>query len=409
MIKKLAIGISCIITVAATAALAGCGGEKNYDELYADKVKVVYELEGGKYLNSTTSVNHYYDYRAGLTITPLEDKKFSKDGVTRDGGFILEGWYLEKTAKEDGTAEYSKQWNFATDTVPQGGITLYAKWKAPIKYSYDFIYVDGDEERVVLSENVSNGSTCESFLLGTDMYEYLKWHGDHPDNTTVIGVYYDAEFKEQYDPADTTHVPTETGAEGEEKGDTVKLYLKYIEGVYTVVSTKQQLLDASSDESIYLTADIDMEGEKINFNSCKQFDGNGHKVYNFALEYTVSFDGLVDVDDEGNSDALCISLFGNAKNVTVRNVTFENMTVTIDTSFSRITRIYVSPLAVTATNSTFEKVTVTNCAIEYKLLPDDFDIDRLFIVTDRGVYSGEEGTEKECKYENITVTDKTEE
>ena len=74
-----------------------------------------------------------------------------------------------------------------------------------------------------------------------------------------------------------------------------------------------------------------------------------------------------------------------------------------------MTRIYVAPLAITATNSTFEKVTVTDCTIEYKTLPAGFDIGRLVIVTDRGVYSGENGTEKECKYENITVTDKTEE
>ncbi|MDY3795244.1 MAG: InlB B-repeat-containing protein, partial [Agathobacter sp.] len=43
---------------------------------------------------------------------PFEDKSI----------YVFDGWYTDES--------FETKWNFATDTVPQGGITLYAKWKS---------------------------------------------------------------------------------------------------------------------------------------------------------------------------------------------------------------------------------------------------------------------------------------
>ena len=37
------------------------------DDLIEGKVKIVYELEGGKYKNSSSQIVHYYDFKPGST------------------------------------------------------------------------------------------------------------------------------------------------------------------------------------------------------------------------------------------------------------------------------------------------------------------------------------------------------
>ncbi len=388
MFKKLAIGTACILTVSAAAALSACGEETDYDDKYADRVKVVYELEGGKYLNSTTSVSHYYEFKSGAPrrILPLEDKSFSEGGVTRDGGFVLDGWYRTKTVEGE-AVEYSDRWNFETDVVADGGVTLYAKWNSPIVYSFDFVYTDANGvERVANSYKVNEGNTFGD-VWQNDVLTYANGYAGH----TAVAVYYDPEHKIPFD--DSVRHP------GGEESTAVKLYVEYIEGSYTIVRTAAQLKAARS-RNIYLLADIDMEGKPLSFTNFngKTFIGNGHTVSNFTLEYGNSrYDLVPDFEDE-KKKALCVALFGNAENVTVKDVSFENVTVTVDTFLSDVDKIYVAPLAVSAKNSTFENVSVAGT-----FGATDRTTAQIIYVTDRGTFVSEGTSETGCDFGKVTV------
>ena len=425
MFKKLAIGISCILAVTAGALSAGCGGPADYDKLYADKVKVVYELEGGYYGKVTIrpqNVKHYYDYVEGLKITAP-----SKD-VMRDGDYTFEGWYTG-TADEDGQVSYGEKWNFETDTVPREGITLYAKWKAPLKYAYEFVYIDeNDEEQSLHTSTVNAGNALGNVLSDVLDGAVLKWI-PAPSGYTAVGVYYDKDFSQEFD---DSIVPVERGEAGEELGDTVKLYVKLIEGDYTVVRSAAELTAAiKTPKDIYLFNDIDLKGaafnfyEFINFNN-KTLLGNGKKIHNFTIKYSdVNSARLEDFESESRNKntALHISLFGDVRNTTVKDVSFEDVTVTVTTGNKSVTKIYVAPLAVSATNSNFENVTV-KAAFGYGTFPNGFGANftfdaengryadensKVIFVTEHGVYKNENSTETNCNFADVTFTVKTEE
>ena len=395
MFRKIAIGIAFIITAVCGALLAGCG-TVDYDAKFSDKAKVIFELEGGKYLNSRTSVTHYYTVEEGKSckIAPLEDKKFSEEGVTRDGGFELDGWYKTKTTV-DGVTEYSDRWDFDRDTITKDGVTLYAKWNSPIIYSFDFVYIDENgEEQVANSYRVNAGNKFGD-VYKNDILTYANGYANH----TAIAVYNDPEHKVPFD--DSLVHP------GGEESCAVKLYVEYIEGTYSVVKTKAQLKTARS-RNIYLLADIDMEGDDLSFDNFrnKTLIGNGYTISNFNVSYE-SRGGLVNDFEDENKKALCIAIFGNADGATVKDVTFDKFTVVVDPFYSSIDKIYVAPLAVSAENSTFENVKVKGGTFAYKSSVEnipDFNVETdLVFVTDRGIiYKDENSTETGCEYD-ITV------
>lgn len=352
MFRKLAIAILSLIGISAAAAFVGCSGKIDYDEKYSDRVKIVFELEGGKYKNSTTSVSHYYEFgeNAPRTINPLE----SNSEVTKDGGFVLEGWFRGERG-ENGEVVYGDEWNFETDTVTAEGVTLYAKWKSPIIYTFDFISVDAasGEEKVINSLEVGAGNT----LAEVHPQDVLQ-HANKLSGHTAIAVYYDKEHTKPFD--DSVKHP------GGEASFAVKLYVEFIEGSYKVVRTASDL-SKSVDSNIYVIPGsvIDMEGEELNFKnySGKTFLGNGAVIKNFTLHKTWTQYNFRDelepdiVDDELNS--LYFAIFRNVDKATVKDVSFEGVTLTVDMGrLAGLSKIYVAPLAVNATNSTFENVTV---------------------------------------------------
>ena len=93
-----------------------------------------------------------------------------------------------------------------------------------------------------------------------------------------------------------------------------------------------------------------------------------------------------------------MALFGNAENVTVKDVSFENMTVTVDTFLSDIDKIYVAPLAVSAKNSTFENVSVAGT-----FGATDRTTAQIIYVTDRGTFVSEGTSETGCDFGKVTV------
>lgn len=363
-----------LLTVLSLACFAACNVTGNYD----GQVKIIFELEGGVYNNCTLPVIHYYNLAEGQTSKISEMTALYKGKLTRTG-YELEGWYKQK----NGDGSYSDKWDFDSDTVTAGQeLTLYANWETPIKYTYDICYIDEEtHEKVVLNSMATQaGASCS--LIRVEQRAKR-------DGYTVVD-YFDADgnlWDESF-----THP-------GGESDLAVEIYVKYVKGDYTVVKSASDF----GGENVYLARDIDMKGAKLNLSFFTKgiFEGNGHTVSNFVIDYTVSRYDLIPDYDDNELDCLSIGIFGNLNGATVRNVTFDNYSVNVEASYSEIDKIYVSPLCGSITNSTLNNVKATNFAFTYneKKLPSGFFKDgqlqegKLVLVKDRFAYAIDAATQ----------------
>lgn len=319
--------------------------------------KAVFYLEGGYCQNSKDRVSYLYSFDGTKTETKIVDpnalESEDKNRITKSNHHI-EGWYRTKTTNPDGTVTYSDKWDFENDKMTIEGVVLYAKWEINRVYSYELYYKDSEGKDVFLdSYEVSEGET---------FYEKSM------KNRTVEGytsLGYLDEFGNPWD-EDFAHP-------GGDSDLAVKIYLNLIEGEFTVVSTRRQLTSAlSKNENIYLLNDIDFEGRAICFDEYTGlFEGNNFKLYNFEVNYDSSKGGLKgSLDDlEGSMDHLYISLFFELKDAIIRNVTFDEFTIDVNTSFSLVKYLIIAPLAISATNVQLENV-VLNGSIVYTKLPN---------------------------------------
>lgn len=394
MRRKFAIGIAIFLAACALAVLAGCG-TVDYDKKYADRAKVVFELEGGRYknFNGVTQVKHYYqlDESGTCKIIPLKliDEENGEDktnGLTHEGDFTFLGWFRTKTVVDD-EVEYSDEWDFDNDTVTKDGVTLYAKWKEQPRYTFAFYYLDENGEEVfVKSYNVGLGNTLS--IIGTD---YLAL-ADYRSEYTPSAIYYDKECTVPFDDS----MPHPGHPDGIEKSYEVKLYVQYIQGAYKFVRTAEDLMNYG-DKGIFLLADIDLNGAEFSltdFNG-KTLIGNGHKISNFKVAYVNDRSGLLPDLENDSRKSLYISIFGNAENVVVKDVTFENISVVVDTFLSTIYKIYVAPLATQAKGCTFENVAVTGTFGYTKATTKP----KVFVTDSGFVYKDESTTDNGCTFD----------
>lgn len=343
-------------------------------------VKVVFMLEGGSYQNGKEQVVQYYDFPEGsdMLIKPLgynyKDNTYDPEncGLTYQG-FVLEGWY--RTKNSDGT--YSGEWNFDTDTVGQEGVTLYANWQPAITYCYQVYDADTKEliSTSIVGQNVSFRERYIPTLYNKTWVQYFDESG--------------AEW------SDNSPRPTE-------ENPAVKVFVKYVEGVYTLVRTPQELLTAaeSSNANIYLCNDIDMQGASLCFEGFShEFRGNGHTISNFKVSYSAQRNDLVEDFEDDSKTSLAISLFANPDGANIHDVNFEQVIVEVDTTLQSTYKIYVAPIAVWAKDVTVSNVSV-QCTVSIVKLPDSIDADRSLLVinTDQAFcYS------QNCTTENVTL------
>lgn len=311
--------------------LASCGKKQNNTH----SVKVVYEPEGGVYQNCSLPFVQYYPFEQG-TEHLIYEPSFVTKAEIKKAGYTLDGWY--KVKNTDGT--YEDKWDFKLDKVTDEGVTLYACWKKNTKFTYTVCYLDENgTEKTLGSYAVSAGDKFKDYKnLTKKRFGY-----------TAIALK-DSENK----PWDDSF--THPGGEGDVD---IKVYVEFIKGTYAVVRTASDLAKAQN-SNIYLAADIDFGGKALSFNNYnKTFIGNGHTISNFTVSYSASKDDLVSDYFDSSIKCLSVSLFGNMKDATIKDVTFDNFTIDINASFPMIKKIYVTPLAATLTNSTIENVTVT--------------------------------------------------
>ncbi|HBF15302.1 MAG TPA: hypothetical protein DDW30_06430 [Clostridiales bacterium] len=345
-----------ILLVALLAVGCGKGGSD-----YSDCVKVVYELEGGIYQNCERAVTQYYRFDGGAISPP---DKLSGEEIKRTG-FVLQGWYKTRTVAADGTVTYSEPWDFTRDTVGAEGVTLYACWKKEIRYTFDICYRD------------ENGAVTVINSYAVDAGEAFDDYLDYADTRAGYT------FTGQYRDADGNPLTADFRHPGGDTETSVQVFCDYIKGEYAIVRTAAELR-AKKNANIYLMNDIDFGGGEFSgFGDYKgTIEGNGYTVSNFRLTYDVN-DLVTDDDLDSEGGILRVALFRNVSGATVRNVTFSDFTVIVDTGLTKTKRIYVAPLCLKATGATFENVTVSGEWSVKKLPQDSFEADgRLTVITE---------------------------
>ena len=288
-----------------------------------------------------------------LIIDPNVLEEDPKDQILKNG-YHIEGWYQTKTENPDGTVTYSDKWDFAKDKMTIDGVTLYAKWEINRLYTYELYYYDQNNNEV--------------FLDSYEVKEGEKFYDLFMDNKEVKGYtslgYLDQEGNKWDD--NFTHP-------GGDSDLAIKVYLNLIEGEFTIVKTKRQFKTAlTRNENIYLLNDIDFDGDEMCFDSYSgTIIGNNHKVSNFEIDYDTSRNGLQgSLDDlKGSSDHLYISLFFELKDSTIKDITFDNILIDVNTNYSQIKYLVIAPLAITTSNTTLENVKLTG-KITYTKTPN---------------------------------------
>ena len=327
--------------------------------LYAEvgKAKAVFYLEGGICQNSKNRVSYIYSFDGTKTDVLIVDPNVletePQDQIVKTG-YHIEGWYRTKTTNSDGTVEYSDKWDFSKDKMTIAGVTLYAKWEIDRSYSYELYYIDKDGKEV--------------FLDSYECNEGEKFYDLFMDNKTVEGYTSLGYLDENGKPWNANYKHP-----GGDADLAIKVYLNLIEGEYTVVKTAREFTRAlSRNQNIYLTADIDLDGDEICYDSYSgTILGNGHTISNFEIDYDSSRGGLKgELDDiNSSSDHLYISLFFELKDAVIKDINFSEFVIDVDTNYSQIKYLIVSPLAIKATNTKLENVKLSG-NIEFTKTPD---------------------------------------
>ncbi|MDE6398760.1 MAG: hypothetical protein K2L51_05510 [Clostridiales bacterium] len=299
---------------------------------------------------------HYYDFAPDTQNLILDPEKLTdRERKIERNGYHIEGWYRTKTSDGD-EVQYSGKWDFSSDRVGNEGVTLYARWERNIVYTYNVCYRDESGVTQILgSYTVNAGAKFRDMQGLADSYE----------GHTFLGTFYDesgAVWNENF-----THPGGETDT-------AVNVYGKYMPGEYKLVRTASDLLTAGN-KNIWLMNDIDMGGKTLRLGDYSgTFEGNDHRIYNFALDATgdrnsLFTDAELTPDASDNSGIMRVSLFHSVQNATLRNVTFAANETVIDVTFSGIKHICIAPLSLKLKDSTLDNVQFTG-AYRSVRLPD---------------------------------------
>lgn len=318
--KNKLLRVLCIafVIAAVALALAACGSnEQSLDGMYI----VTFELNGGVLdtgsTNATGKIYHAYSpdpEKPAVKVIKIHEKF----PLTREG-YVFDGWYTDEQLKKE----------FSFDTALTGNITLYAKWKSAIVYSYT-VYVQGIADPVGRYEVDAGDKFNDSNRFGTSLALYDK---------TFLGYYSDRELTHEWDNS-FTHPGGETSKD-------IPVYVKAMEGVWTFVSNYEELSAAiKAKANIWLTDNINCGGEELFFGDvqtrfAQKINGNKKTISNFTIAQM------------GGNDPRkqAYSLFGAIQSeASIVDVNFENALFDIKPKYENIevTEVKAAALAISA-------------------------------------------------------------
>ena len=373
----------CLMMVTLLLLAAGCAFEQTpyvINDSDNFNVSVAFDANGGTFTTNTFVIKDSYNVGdmavngGGQVEIPLlapNDPARGKDAFTpTQNGHFLVGWYAQRTAKTDAdgnvTYTYSQPWDFATDRVsvdPNGSytsaepvLTLYAAW-APM-YEIDFIAMDSGEsvgkyqfDPNEVSEIQVPAWDEESGAL--NMFKFPKREG-----YTFTAAYYDAEGNNAVNEATITHPAVLHTEDATVENGTMTLYVDWAEGQWYRISTAEQFADNYDPAGCYeILADLDFTD--VTWPTAMMYGtftgtihGNGHTVSNVALTQT-------------NNSKVCAGLFGQlAAEAVLQDITFENVTFTIQSGTRVAGTSYGLFAGVVADRTVIENVFVLNSRLQ---------------------------------------------
>ena len=317
--------IALLILTLCLVVLVACNtDEQSLDGMYI----VTFDFNGGILDNSKARVpeiSHAYKPNSLLIdISTYPGYKFTKDG------FVFVGWFTKNGIEDD---DWGTQWNVKSDRVTKD-ITLYAKWEKAIVYRF-VIYLDVKDKNgdpiELGSYKVAEGEKFDDkFNYGKNISSYDR---------TFLDFYSDETLETKWD-FNTPHP-------GGEKSFDVPVYVKSMKGVWTFVSTYEQLI-ANRGKNIWLTANIDCQGKELylgDYNNTLYgggFEGDdsvpegGYSISNFTVKR------------EGTNSVIKYAIFGTlGEKAKIENVQFKDMHISIVTTRT-MNELQVAALAISA-------------------------------------------------------------
>lgn len=336
--KRLRFVLLLLLFALCVGSFAACGSIGVDLEKEGYTAKVIFDFQGGKLNIKNSAITGTF----GLTFKPgsLVPNPLKMEGYTlsrTDFYYATDAngdaiWYKDK--------ECTSAWDFKNDKAENGSITLYVKWIPTIKHTYTFCYKDEDGNiRNVYSYRIS--SEGEKLKKQSDLN--LAREGWTPA-LDADRYWKDADCTQKWD-MDFEHP-------GGENDCDVKVYVKYIEGEWNLVTDAATLKNAlASNKNIYLMNDVDYGGAEWSVaDYSSEFNGRGFKVYNTTqtLKKLTSRAAIIE------------NLSGDAY---IHDVTIEDVKYVVPDG-RRFTSFKVSGFALTAT----ENVKIKNVRVSGKIV-----------------------------------------
>lgn len=295
MKKNLIIKILLFVTVIASAlSFTACIGEQSYEDyLKENKIYsfVTYYANGGTFNNKAITEKYLgLSYKDGedFSVAYCIDETGTRITVAKTD-YVFSGWYYAELDddgnviwldKENNLPKVSdKRAEFPLKVERNTSLYLCATWAEDVKVEY---YLVSDTE--VIDDNGNkyvNGDLLTTEAFGR--FDSIDTNNKTPlssKNATCLQIY-----------ADKDCLTPVTKVEKPSNGENVKLYAKYIDGVWTFVRNSTDVKSMfgnfnTEGKKYYLLNDIDCltKGEKLFCPSPTNFkgtiQGNGYKISN---------------------------------------------------------------------------------------------------------------------------------
>ncbi|MBQ9785153.1 MAG: hypothetical protein IJW29_06600 [Clostridia bacterium] len=386
MNRKITMLISAVLLLVTVLCMASCSVseiEKAMEEAGAGQdgaeytVSIRFDPNGGwlKGRDGVSIIEVYNAENGDFKIPdPADESKRGKDGLLRPSrtDYFLAGWYRER--EQIGTDEngepiytYSGKWDFENDEVKVDSnkayspdepvMTLYAAW---IPYmTYEFYAVD-DAGNIELIDTKS--------LVNLQLPEWSQSSGkmDYNQFVTREGMTFEAAYADPECKIPFAEGATIRGSEyvdyetGTAHTSTVRVYSTWREGTWYKIHTADQFLkNFQADGHYIICADLDFKNKRWQTTdrttSCDEFIGTieGENGVTYKLSNITTAQGTV-------TNKTQWGLFGalGADSV-IKNIQFENVTFTINTSQKCDGFTYFGLLAGRNNGATLESVAIS--------------------------------------------------
>ena len=374
LLTLLAVGSMCLLTA--------CGGEKTPYQINDEEkftVSVKFDANGGVFTTNTSVIVDSYNvssmqadedgYVEIPLITPDDEARGNDAFKVTKSGYFLAGWYAERSESkdEDGNTVYTygEKWDFEDDYLEvvvdkeyssaNPVLTLYAAW-VPL-FEIEFY-------------SLEDGKLVDTYVYDPTLVKEIKapalddksgkmemYNFPERDGYTYQGAYYDEEKTEPITSV-VEHYGDVDRKTGTAEDTVMKVYVDWMEGEWYHIYTAEQFIENASTKGNYeIHADLDFTGEtwpsSLMYGKFSgTIKGNGHKFTNIELK-------------QNNNSKANAGLFGNfTKNASITDLTFENVTFTMEKGTRVNGSAYGLFAGVIAEEATISNVSILNGVIQ---------------------------------------------